>query len=43
MTTTEARVGTVPFHINGAWEKRRGRATHPVTNPATGVMIAEVP
>ena len=28
MTTTEARVGTVPFHINGAWEKRRERAMH---------------
>ena len=38
MTTTEARVGTVPFHINGAWEKRRERAIHPVTNPATGAI-----
>ena len=42
MTTTEAGAGTVPFHINGAWEKRRERAIHPVTNPAIGVMIAEV-
>ena len=43
MTTTEARVGTVPFPINGAWEKRRERGIHPVTNPAIGAMIAEVP
>ena len=43
MTTTEARVGTVPFHFNGAGEKRRERAMLPVTNPATGAMIAEVP
>jgi hypothetical protein len=42
MTMTEARVGTVPFYNNGAWEKRRARAIHPVTNPATGAMITEV-
>jgi hypothetical protein len=43
MTRTEARVGTVPFHISSAWEKRREGAMHPVTNPATGANIAEVP
>jgi hypothetical protein len=43
MTTTEARVGTVPFHINGGWEKRMECAMHPVTNPAIGARIAEVP
>jgi malonate-semialdehyde dehydrogenase (acetylating)/methylmalonate-semialdehyde dehydrogenase len=33
----------VSFYINGAWEKPEGRTMAPVTNPATGETIAEVP
>ena len=40
---TETAVGTISFHINGAWDKPGGRAMHSVTNPATGATIAEVP
>jgi malonate-semialdehyde dehydrogenase (acetylating) / methylmalonate-semialdehyde dehydrogenase len=43
MTTTESAVGLVGFYINGAWEKPQGHATHPVTNPATGAVLTEVP
>jgi malonate-semialdehyde dehydrogenase (acetylating)/methylmalonate-semialdehyde dehydrogenase len=38
-----AATGTVSFYVNGAWEKPEGRALHPVMNPATGSVIAEVP
>jgi malonate-semialdehyde dehydrogenase (acetylating)/methylmalonate-semialdehyde dehydrogenase len=43
MITTESAVGLVGFFINGAWEKPLGRVTLPVTNPATGALLAEVP
>src|SRR5579863_4686633 len=43
MITTETAVGTVSYYINGVWEKPQGRTLHPVTNPATGATIAEVP
>jgi malonate-semialdehyde dehydrogenase (acetylating)/methylmalonate-semialdehyde dehydrogenase len=36
-------VGTVSYYIDGAWEKPEGRTMQPVTNPATGETIAEVP
>ncbi len=36
-------VGTVSYYINGVWEKPEGRTSQPVTNPATGATIAEVP
>ena len=39
MTTTESAVGLVGFYLNGAWEKPQGRATLPVTNPATGATV----
>ncbi len=39
----ESAVGLVGFYINGAWEKPQGRGTLPVTNPATGAVLAEVP
>jgi malonate-semialdehyde dehydrogenase (acetylating)/methylmalonate-semialdehyde dehydrogenase len=42
MITTEARVSSVGFYINGAWEKPQGRNTYPITNPATGAVLAEV-
>jgi malonate-semialdehyde dehydrogenase (acetylating) / methylmalonate-semialdehyde dehydrogenase len=43
MITTETAVATVSYYINGVWEKPQGRTMHPVTNPATGATIAEVP
>ena len=43
MITTEPAVATVSYYINGVWEKPQGRTMHPVTNPATGATIAEVP
>ncbi|MEO8098443.1 MAG: CoA-acylating methylmalonate-semialdehyde dehydrogenase [Acidobacteriota bacterium] len=36
-------VKSVSFYINGEWTKPSGRATLPVTNPATGEVLAEVP
>lgn len=38
-----AGVKSVSFYINGEWVKPAGRATAPVTNPATGEVLAEVP
>ena len=43
MIATESKVETVSFFIDGAWEKPEGRATQPVTNPASGEVLAEVP
>jgi len=43
MITTETAVGLVGFYINGTWEKPEGRKTLPVTNPATGAVVAEAP
>jgi malonate-semialdehyde dehydrogenase (acetylating)/methylmalonate-semialdehyde dehydrogenase len=43
MITTESAVGLVGFYINGTWEKPEGRKTLPVTNPATGAVLAEAP
>jgi acyl-CoA reductase-like NAD-dependent aldehyde dehydrogenase len=39
----ESAVGLVGFYINGVWEKPQGRTTLPVTNPATGAVLAEAP
>ena len=43
MITTETTIGMVSFHINGTWERPEGRSLHPVTCPANGATIAEVP
>ena len=43
MITTESAVGLAGFYINGTWERPKGRGTLPVTNPATGAVVAEVP
>jgi len=43
MITTESAVGLVGFYINGVWEKPQGRTTLPITNPATGAVLAEAP
>jgi len=31
------------FYTNGSWEDAPGRTLHPITNPATGQVIAQVP
>jgi malonate-semialdehyde dehydrogenase (acetylating) / methylmalonate-semialdehyde dehydrogenase len=41
MIATETRIGRVSFYIDGKWESPRGRALQPVTNPATGAVLAE--
>ncbi len=43
MIATESKVETVSYYIGGAWEKPAGRTTQPVTNPATGAVLADVP
>ncbi len=43
MIATENKVETVSFYVNGAWEKPEGRSSQPVTNPATGAVLANVP
>ena len=40
-TATETR--TLQFYVNGRWEDAAGRDLHPVTNPSTGEVIAQVP
>ena len=41
MIATDSAVRTIGFYINGAWEKPDGKDFHPVTNPATGGVLAE--
>jgi malonate-semialdehyde dehydrogenase (acetylating)/methylmalonate-semialdehyde dehydrogenase len=43
MIATEHKVETVSFYVNGAWEQPAGRTCQPVTNPATGAVVAQVP
>ncbi len=43
MTITETEVKTVPFYVDGKWEELSGRKMQPVTNPATGEVIAQLP
>jgi len=43
MISAETGIGQVSFHIDGAWERPQGREMHPVTCPADGATIAEVP
>src|SRR5580704_7521845 len=42
MIATETKVETVGFYINGMWETPQGHTMQPVTNPATGAILAEV-
>ena len=42
MIATEKSVRTLQFYVNGKWENSEG-ASHPVTNPAFGEVIANVP
>jgi malonate-semialdehyde dehydrogenase (acetylating)/methylmalonate-semialdehyde dehydrogenase len=43
MIATETSVQTLKFFVNGKWEDGTGSPLHPVTNPATGAAIAQVP
>ncbi|MBI1898238.1 MAG: aldehyde dehydrogenase family protein, partial [Acidobacteria bacterium] len=43
MLATETAVRTLSFYVNGAWEEMRQRPLQPVTNPATGEVLAHVP
>jgi len=43
MIDTEAAVRTVKFYVNGNWEDAHGCSLYPITNPATGQVIAQVP
>src|SRR5580704_16760473 len=42
MIATEKSVRTLQFYVNGKWEDSSG-SLHPVTNPAVGEVIANVP
>jgi malonate-semialdehyde dehydrogenase (acetylating)/methylmalonate-semialdehyde dehydrogenase len=42
MITTDSAEDLVGFYVNGVWEKHRGHGTVPITNPATGTVVAEV-
>jgi len=41
--TTETAVRTLKFFVNGSWDESPGRSLHPITNPASGEVIAQVP
>src|SRR5580698_7558842 len=43
MIATDTTVRTLKFFVNGKWEEAEGSSLHPVTNPATGEVIARVP
>ncbi len=43
MIATATEVRTLKFYVNGQWVEPAGRSLHPVTNPATGEVIAQVP
>jgi malonate-semialdehyde dehydrogenase (acetylating)/methylmalonate-semialdehyde dehydrogenase len=43
MIATETKVDTVSYYINGNWETPQGRELHPVINPATDQVLAQVP
>src|SRR5450755_735391 len=43
MIASETAVRTLQFYTNGNWHGGPARDLHPVTNPATGQVIAQVP
>ena len=43
MIATATEVRTLKFYVNGRWEDSRGGELHPITNPSTGEVIAQVP
>ncbi len=42
MIASETKVRALEFYVNGKWEQAVGSALHPITNPATGEVIAQV-
>ncbi|HTT65111.1 MAG TPA: CoA-acylating methylmalonate-semialdehyde dehydrogenase [Bryobacteraceae bacterium] len=43
MIAAETAVRSVKFYVNGSWEDAPGGTLHPITNPATGQVIAQIP
>src|SRR5579872_2258948 len=43
MIAAETSIRELKFLVNGAWEAKPERSLHPITNPATGEVIAQVP
>jgi malonate-semialdehyde dehydrogenase (acetylating)/methylmalonate-semialdehyde dehydrogenase len=43
MIASKSAIQELSFFVNGNWEKGRAEALHPVRNPASGEVIAEVP
>ncbi len=43
VTATENAVQEISFYVNGSWRPGRAESLHPVTNPSTGEVIAQVP
>jgi hypothetical protein len=43
MIATETAVRKLKSFVNGSWEERGGSPLHPITNPTTGDVIAQVP
>ena len=43
MTATATEVRTLKFFVDGQWQEAPGRTLNPITNPATGEVIARVP
>ena len=41
MMATDVAVRTLGSFVNGKWEDGSGRESHPVTNPATGAVLAQ--
>src|SRR5438132_11964234 len=43
MADVSVAVRRIDYLVDGKWDAPQGTALHPVTNPATGQVIAEVP
>ena len=43
VTVTETPVQELSFYVNGSWQKGPPDSLHPVMNPSTGQVIAQVP
>jgi malonate-semialdehyde dehydrogenase (acetylating)/methylmalonate-semialdehyde dehydrogenase len=43
VTATETPVQELSFYVNGTWQKGQPDSLHPVMNPSTGQVIAQVP
>jgi len=43
MIATATEVRTLKFYVNGRWEEPASGSLHPIRNPSTGEMIAQVP